>query len=289
MRSLLLTGASGFLGGDLLEKAAARWSLTAISNKKHHPGTFPLDLTHREACLAYVRAARPEVILHAAANANLDECERHPEAAIDINVTAVATLLEAANEVNARFILVSTDMVFDGSRGLYVESDVVHPLSVYGQTKVAAERLVMEAPGSHLIARSALIYGRPRHNGSSFSQWIENRLQTGQMVPLYTDQFRSPIWVENLADMLLELADSEITGIVHCGGPDRIDRYAFALQLCRAAGYDAALLQPTSMHDTVSTAPRPVDVSLNISRASALLRTPSLDIQAGLGRMVASR
>ena len=202
MQNLLLTGASGFLGGCLMEKARARWSLTAISNSNHQPGTTALDLTSREAALACVRAVRPQVILHAAANSNLDACERHPQAAIDINTNAVATLLEAAQEVGARLILVSTDMVFDGDRGNYSENDMVRPLSVYGQTKIAAERLVLEAPGRHLIARSALIYGRPVHGGSSFSQWIENRLRAGQHVPLYTDQFRSPIWVENLAEVL---------------------------------------------------------------------------------------
>ncbi len=289
MPAMLLTGASGFLGGHLLEKSSPHWNLTALSHTRPLPGTLALDLRDREAVLALVRTRRPRVILHTAAKANLDACQRHPEEAAAVNTTTVAILLEAAAEVKARLILVSTDMVFDGARGLYNEEDEVHPLSVYGATKVEAEHLVLAAPGSHLVARAALIYGRPRHSSSSFSQWIENRLHNSQQVPLYTDQFRSPIWVENLADALLELAGMEYSGLLHLGGANRIDRYTFATQLCSAAGYDPALLQPVSMHTAVSDAPRPVDVSLDSSRAAALLRTPLLDTRDGMLRMTRAR
>lgn len=287
MRSLFLTGASGLLGGHLYAQAQERWSVTAISHSHPLTGTIPLDLTDRPAVLAVVRARRPDVILHAAANANLDLCQIDPSAAAAINVEAVAMLLEAAHECSARLILVSSDMVFDGSTGLYREADPVHPLSVYGETKVAAENLVLAAGPPHLAVRAALIYGRPRRRGSSFSQWIEARLQAGEKVPLYTDQFRSPVWVENLAAVLLELAGIEVSGLLHCGGANRIDRYTFAHQLCRAAGYDTSLLLPTSMQDTTSPAPRPADVSLDSQRAAALLKTPLLATEEGLRRMAA--
>jgi dTDP-4-dehydrorhamnose reductase len=285
MRKLFITGASGLLGGHLIDKAGSRWSVTATSYAHPLPGTLSLDLRDREACITAVRTARPQAIIHAAANSNLDTCERDPEAAAAINTSAVAHLLEAAAWVGARLIFVSTDMVFDGQRGHYTEADPVHPLSVYGETKVAAERLLLQADGNHLVARSALIYGRPRHGGSSFSQWIETRLRSGQNVPLFTDQYRSPIWVENLADALLELAEAEISGILHLGGANRIDRFSFAQQLCSLTGYDPSLLQPTSMHAVVSDAPRPVDVSLDSSRAASLLQIPLLDTTEGLRNM----
>ena len=287
MRSLFLTGASGLLGGHLHALAEERWSVTAISHSHPLTGTMPLDLTDRPAVLSAVRALRPEVILHAAANANLDLCQIDPAAAAAINVQAVDTLLEAAGECGARLILVSSDMVFDGTTGLYREEDPVHPLSVYGETKVAAEKLVLAAGPPHLVARAALIYGRPRRGGTSFSQWIEARLRAGEQVPLYTDQFRSPVWVENLAAILLELAETDVSGLLHCGGANRIDRYTFARQLCGAAGYDTSLLLPTSMQDTTSPAPRPADVSLDSRRAAALLKTPLLATEEGLRRMAA--
>ena len=114
---LLLTGASGLLGGHLFEKAKERWTITAVSHTHPLPFTRTADLRERQECLALVRSTRPRVILHTAANANLDVCERDPENAEAINTTAAANLLTAAQAVKARLIFVSTDMVFDGARG----------------------------------------------------------------------------------------------------------------------------------------------------------------------------
>ncbi|NOY61208.1 MAG: sugar nucleotide-binding protein [Calditrichaeota bacterium] len=141
---------------------------------------------------------------------------------------------------------------------------------------------------NHVIARAALIYGRSRGGGSSFSNWMEMRLRKNQTVPLYTDQFRTPIYAGNLAEMLLELAHSDFIGTLHLGGANRIDRYNFGLQLCSLGGYNPGLLQPTSMYDFQPLAPRPADVSFSIDKAKSVLTTKMLSTEEGLLRMFES-
>jgi len=260
----------------------------------HHPPKYKgpnwckLDLTAFQAVQKCLDEFRPDVIIHAAANSNLDECEKNPQDAEKINVAATEFLAQAAEALGARFIFVSSDMVFDGKTGFYSESDPVSPLAVYGKNKTDAEKSVQHSCKNHVIARAALIYGRSLGGGSSFSNWMEMRLRKNQTVPLFIDQFRTPIYAGNLAEMLLELAHLDFIGTLHIGGANRIDRYNFGLQLCSLGGYNSSLLQPTSMHDFQPLAQRPADVSFSIDKAKSVLTTKILRTEEGLLRMFES-
>ncbi len=244
-----------------------------------------LDLTEFNAVQECLDEFQPDVIIHTAANSNLDDCEKNPSAVEKINVTATEYLAQAAEARGMRFIFVSSDMVFDGKSGFYKEEHPVSPLAVYGKNKTEAENKIRLCCKNFVIARAALIYGRSRGGGFSFSSWIEKRLAKSDTVPLYTDQFRTPVYVENLAEALLELARSDFIGTLHLGGANRIDRYNFGMQLCALGGYDARLLRPTSMHDVQPLAARPVDVSFSIDKAKSVLMTKMLSTEEGLLRM----
>lgn len=288
MKKLLITGASGFLGGHIFAQAESQFqclgTFNTFARPLHVPDWLQLDLTDFSDVSELVSSFKPDIIIHSAANSNLDECEKYPVMARAANVTATAHLVSAAQRVRARFIYISTDMVFDGAGSLYKEDDPPHPLSVYGQTKLEAEAVVKQLE-KFVIVRSALMYGRPKIGGSSFSMWIENRLCQQQNVPLYIDQFRSPILVNNLAELALELCTSDFNGLLHAGGANRIDRFTFGQQMCAIMGYDVSLLQPTLMNDHTSPAPRPRDVSLNIARAISILHTKILSTEEGLKKM----
>jgi len=287
MPRLLITGASGLLGGHLLHQARPGWQVLPLCHQHpmNDPAARPLDLKRSIELEASIEQFRPDVIIHAAANANLDDCERNREAATAVNADATATLARCARAVHARLIFISTDMVFDGLAGDYRETDPPRPISHYGATKMLAEQATAATIENHVIVRSALIYGRSIEGGHSFSQWMEDRLKKGDPVPLYFDQYRTPILVANLAEAILELAAGSFTGILHLGG-DRIDRYTFGEQLCRLAGYPVRLLQKVSMDRDHGAAPRPRDVSLNTELARSLLHTPLLSVAEGLKRML---
>ncbi len=290
MKKLFLTGASGFLGGHIFSSAQSRFqTLGTFLNYPYAdiPNWRKIDLGNFFDVFELVMDFNPDVIIHAAANSNLDDCERHPEAAREANVQATANLVGIAAQMEARFIFVSSDMVFDGSGSRYGEEEKTQPISVYGKTKRQAERMVQRVENS-VIVRSALIYGRRKIGGSSFSMWMEDRLRNNVAVPLYHDQFRSPVLADNLAQILLELAESAFTGVLHVGSSNRINRLEFGQQLCEIGGYDAGLLQSISMHDQETVAPRPQDVSLDCSRANSVLSTKLLSTQEGLEQMFRS-
>ncbi len=289
MKRILLTGASGFLGGHVYTLLTGSHHVMALYNKNKpniakNDWTF-LDLTDSVTVKRVVNDFIPHVIIHAAAFSNLDVCEKNPESAWKVNVKATQTLAELSASLGSRFIYVSSDMVYDGKGSFYKEDDPVSPISVYGQNKVDAENIVRDVVKNHVIARAALIYGRHIIGGNSFSEWFENKLEQKENVSLYTDQFRTPVLVNNLAEILVEMAGNDFIGTVHLGSPDRIDRYTFGKQLCRIGGYDPNLLQPCSMHDHHPAAPRPADISFSVEKAQKVFKTKLLTTGQGLERM----
>lgn len=293
MKKLLVTGASGLLGGHIFLKAQKNFESVGThwnNSPNNKTGNWhQIDLTDKQNVKSFLAEFQPDVIIHSAANSNLDQCENDQESAYKTNVAATKWLAEYSGENGVRLIFVSSDMVFDGNRGMYFEDDPIFPLAYYGQSKVDAEKAVKEMDENFVIARSALIYGRPVTGGSSFSNWMENNLAQGKEIGLYTDQFRTPVYVENIADAFLELAENEFCGTIHLGGANRINRFDFGLELCSICGYDKNLLIKSSMSDSTPTAPRPRDVSLSTEKANNVLITRLLSTKEGLEEMVKMR
>jgi dTDP-4-dehydrorhamnose reductase len=293
MKRLFVTGASGFLGGHIIYLARRNFEIFATffnhPPKRKSGHWIQLDLTRHAEVREYLDIIQPHVIIHAAAVSSLDLCEENPLLAEAINIQTTMNLASYAFQNNTRLIYISSDMVFDGGKGLYEETDHVAPISVYGATKATSEDLVRQHSKNWVIARSALIYGRSRLGGSSFSEWMETRMRQNQKVPLFKDQYRSPILVDNLAEALIDLARNDFIGTLHLGGANRIDRFSFGQQFCRYGRYDEKLLESTSMYDLHQRAPRPADVSLSVCKAQSVLKNRLLSTEEGLERMFNAR
>ncbi|HDQ44514.1 MAG TPA: SDR family oxidoreductase [bacterium] len=285
-RRLLITGAGGFVGGHVAVLARSEWRV--FGSWLHRPFDIPgvekirLDLTDHRDLRDRIREISPESIIHCAAMSNIDTAQSDRITARRINTEATRVIAGESARIGARLIFTSTDMVFDGRRGDYSESDPVAPLNLYGESKAAAEEAVRESVSDHVVARLALVYGRPVTGGNSFSEFIRKRIARDQEIPLFTDQFRTPIWVGALARLLLELASHPFVGTLHLGGPERIDRYAFALKLAVCHGLPTGNFRPISMFDAQPEARRPQDVSLDSRKAAGLLRTPVPGISEGV-------
>jgi dTDP-4-dehydrorhamnose reductase len=210
------------------------------------------------------REAQPDAAIHAAAMAAVSDCTRDLARAAAVNTGATGELAELCAAAGARLVFVSTDLVFDGERAPYREADEPAPLSVYGRTKAAAERAVLKSPG-HAVVRVSLLFG-PSINGRAnfFDKQIE-ALRGGQPVCLFHDEWRTPLGLATAAKALVAIADSNVGGIVHLGGPERMSRVEMGVRLARFLGIRAAGIEPAS-RQTAGGEPRPRDVSLDSTR-----------------------
>jgi dTDP-4-dehydrorhamnose reductase len=287
-KRLLVTGGTGFLGGHLLLQSVGEWDVFATVRSRH-PAVpcvkwVRMDLADEKEIAGGFETVRPDAVIHAGAMSNVDLCETERERALAVNAKSSAVLARLCEKIGARMVFVSSDMVFDGGKGNYSETDPVGPVNYYGETKRIAEEWVLYGCTRAVCGRSALIYGTPAIGGTSFSYQMLKRLEAGKEVGLFSDQFRSPISVQSLASALLELASSPFTGIMHLGGTERINRFNFGLLMAEINGYPGSLIKPIRMDDNPSVAARPRDASLNVSAAVKSLKTKLPDCREGLVR-----
>jgi dTDP-4-dehydrorhamnose reductase len=276
MTRILITGASGFLGHNLLRGLCDRHELFAGFHA-HHPAVWEckpvvLDITNFDELAAQLDAIKPEVVVHAAAMAQPDECEREPKRAHDVIVAGTRHIAEACRRISARLIHISTDLVFDGKRGRYTEEDEVKGIGVYSRAKIEAEQIVRTIAPSGIILRVALLYGlgNASHPGS-LANTIRSWRQ-GKVLTFYTDQYRTPTFAPQVCQAVAKfLEHPQISGVFHLGGAERISRFEFAAILAEQARIPLHLLRPGSMFETPVSAPRGADCSLVSDKIHAIL------------------
>jgi dTDP-4-dehydrorhamnose reductase len=283
---LVVTGASGLLGASVLRSAVELgWETVGLCHQ--HVIRDPamqiarVDLTDASATRALLFDLRPDAIVHCAAATNVDWCEDNPKQAETINVYASAVLAEIAATLNARFIYVSTDSVFDGKRGGYVETDEPAPLNVYARSKLAGERETLRRHASAMIVRVS-IYGWNAQNKDSLAEWVLRRLEEGGDVPGFADVFFTPILVNDLVPVLFAMLQRELTGLYHAAGSERISKFEFARRVATAFGFDPARVTSCQVKEMNLRAVRPLDVSLNTEKIGAALGRSMPDVNSGL-------
>jgi dTDP-4-dehydrorhamnose reductase len=278
---ILITGGSGLLGSKVAEIALARGD-EVFSGYAHNLPEYgkavKFDLLDEKSISELVRKVGPEVIIHSAALTDVDRCERVPELAHKMNVEGTRAVAKVAEEAGSFLAYISTDYVFDGLRGMYREDDRPNPVSYYGQSKLLGEKFCSEC-----IARTCVIYGsRPASGKVNFALWLINSLKSGKEVRVVTDQFVTPTLNTNLAGMVLETADRRLSGVYNLAGATRISRYDYALRLAREFDLDASLILPSRMEDMKWVARRPIDSSLDTSKARAELMEKPLPLNEAL-------
>lgn len=278
---LLLTGATGQFGRRFAELADAH----EIIPVGHGPGAHAaLSLEDPAACDALVASARPDWIVHAAAMTNVDACERDPRAAHQVNAEGTCALAGAAARAGARMLYVSTDYVFDGAKGSYVEDDATRPINAYGASKLAGEALGREHLPDMVIARTSVVFGPHKSN---FASWLIGELSAGRRVRIVHDQRVTPTLTYDLAGQTLALIEADATGTFHTAGATALSRLEMARAIADVFHLDPTLIEPVASSELSWVAARPLDSTLATLKVSKY-RSP-LSLSDALLRFAAER
>ncbi len=288
--NILLTGASGFLGWHLAGTLGSehRVSATAHHNSPVIPNIewIPYDLGGQNSMDTLFANVRPDIVVHAAALTSVAYCDAHSREATMVNVKATERIAELCEKQESYLIYASTDLVFDGRRGNYSEDDTTNPVSYYARTKRVAEEVIQSTVARHTIIRFALLYGPPSPHSRSFLGWMGDGFRSGKGVTLFTDQYRTPIFVGDAAELVRNVINRIGTPpqikLVHGGGPERVSRLEFGQVYCEVFGYDTSLIKAIKMSDKPEVTNDAKDVSLDISKARTFLNYDPCGIRKGL-------
>ena len=296
---LLVIGGSGLLGYKVAKMASNEHETFLTYNYRSIQvegcTALKLDKCDRKAVFELLEKIKPDVVIDTAALHNVDYCETHPEEAWKVNVEGTRNVAEACKKIGAKIIFISTDYVFDGTKGYYTEEDTPNPLSYYAKTKLEAEKTIQSLDVNYIIARPSVIYGwNPNEvsglkssSGKSvnFVVWALQKLEKGEEIKAVTDQYSSPTLADNLAEALLVMASSEKQGIYHTAGKDCVNRYEFTLKIAEVFGLDKSLIKPVTSEIFKQVAKRPKKCCLDVSKAEKDFGIRFLTVEEGLKLM----
>ena len=272
-----ITGANGLIGNYLVQTAprlAPRWRVRALT-RAH------FDLLDFAAVRREFAKDPPQLVIHCAAITVVADAQKNPVLARRVNVEVTKLLAELAAEIP--FVFFSTDLVFDGRKGNYTETDAVNPLHIYGETKLAAEEIVLKNP-RHLVVRTSINGGVSRSGNRAFNEQLRHSLQqAGQGMTLFTDEFRCPIPAVETARAVWELAQKNCAGIYHVAGAEKLSRLQIGELLVQRWPEVKTKIESGSARDFPGPV-RALDTSLDIAKVQKVLSAPL----PGLGEWLAA-
>ncbi len=287
MKNILITGAAGFLGYNLVMDLQKNFNVTVTTHLNQVlPKEIPviyLDLAGDFSALESAMArTRYHTVIHAAALADADYCENNADLAYRVNTEGTVTLAALSETHGAQMIFISTDLVYSTGQGPHGEAAAA-PNLVYSRSKIEAERRVSKVHPRCITLRCALIYGPDNGVNSSYVRRMDTNIRNGKPLNLFTDQFRTPVWSGDISTVVSKiLNDGILPGIYNLGGPDNLSRYDFGLIAADILGWDTDLIHPVKMADLTHLAGRPRDCSLDTSRLLEAITYKSTPVSDGL-------
>ena len=285
MKKILITGSNGLLGQKLVALLLQNKSTEIIATARGEnrlPSkegyTFEsLDITNAAQVTEVIGKYRPHVVINTAAMTNVDQCETDKENCWAQNVYAVEHLIEACKITDSFLLHVSTDFIFDGKAGPYTETAEPNPVSFYGWSKLAAEKLVENSGIRWAMARTILVYGIV-----NIILWVKNSLEAGKEIKVVNDQWRTPTLAEDLAMGCFLIADKEAEGIFNISGKDLLNPYEMAIMTADYFGLNKSLINEVDGSTFRQTAKRPAKTGFDISKASEVLGYYPVSFQEGI-------
>jgi len=276
---ILLFGGSGQLGREIQNR------LGSLRFEVVSPVASELSIDDQEQVSFLIDKVRADVVINCAAYTAVDDAEKESETAFSVNAEGPSNLARSISKTGGRLIHISTDYVFDGSLGrALTEEDPTSPLNVYGQSKLAGEKAVLELlPDTGLIVRTSSLHGQ---FGQNFVHTMLQLFESREEVMVVEDQLMSPTWAGWLAGVLIDLCRISAKGVLHASGTGPVSWYEFAQEIYRLTGgsvsYPNLTILPTSVSSFPRPAKRPINSALDCGRLEQLLGRAVIPWQEGL-------
>ncbi len=273
---VLITGSNGLLGQKIVQQLLKKnITFLATSNAEKRDTDCPdlfyrsMDICNKNEVQTVIREFSPTHVIHTAAITNVDTCELEPEKCQLVNVEGTKNVIEATFSVNAHFQFLSTDFVFDGEKGNYSEEDEVGPLSVYAQSKVDAEKLLLgNGNDNYSIVRTIIVYGKGNNlSRTNIFLWAKDALPKGDLMNVVDDQFRAPTWADDLAWGCLRICELNEKGVYHLSGPQTFSIYEIVEKVAQFYDYSTDNLHKIKSSTLNQPAKRPPRTGFNLTKA----------------------
>lgn len=263
---VLITGSGGLLGSELLNQMKALYRPLGV-------GSAQLDIRDSKAVSKFLQRMQPEYVLHAAALADVDRCQEDPETARAVNDLGTGNIAKACKEIGAKLIYYSTDYVFDGTKGTpYTEDDPTGPINVYGETKLAGEKKVLDLLDNACVMRISWLFGTAKENFLTKTlrearKRYRESLDGTKIEPLavVSDQVSSPTWTLDIADQTRRIMKEKTAGIIHAVSENQCSRFSLAEYIFEEISWDLPL-KPVKSSEYNLVAPRPLYTPLENRR-----------------------
>ncbi|WP_286269141.1 dTDP-4-dehydrorhamnose reductase family protein [Thalassotalea hakodatensis] len=288
MTKIMITGATGLLGRELVNTLSEHHDIIATGFSRAKPPIASLDLQDQQAVANFIETHQPNVIIHAAAERKPDVCETNHEATLNLNVAASQHLAECCLQHNIRFIFISTDYVFDGDHAPYQENATPRPLNFYGQSKHQAEKAVLSVSEQHTIIRVPVLYGEVQTLAESAITVIAEQVIASSETEHDHWAIRYPTHVQDIAltiSDLIALASSQCHGIFHVSDTTKLTKFNIAEIIKTQFSLDDKTLTPLSAPS--ETASRPFNCALKDTRLHALGIHHTRDFTAAISKAIA--
>jgi dTDP-4-dehydrorhamnose reductase len=282
---LLITGASGLLGISLALEAMREHEVIGLDRGKLKSAPFQVvkvDLLQPNTIDPVIDSSQPDWLVNCAALTNLELCEEHPDLSRMLNTEIPGQLAESCAKKGIRFVHISTDAVFDGTKTeFYTEDDQPNPRGVYAQTKLDGEHAVHEANPQAIIAR-VNFYGWSLSGNHSLGEFFVNNLSAEQSLSGFTDIIFCPILVQHTARLILDMLEKELCGLYHVLGGNPMSKYQFGLEVARKFGLRESLIEPKSAISSHLTVRRSPNLWLSTHKLSTDLGYEIPEFSTGL-------